>query len=464
MAEKTEQVMAEAYSQGLPYSLEAEQSVLGSVLIDPELLSTIMEKISSPQVFYTEKHRRLYSLMIRMFSESKPIDYVTLLEEARNEEIFDSDASAQSYLLHLMNQVPTTANLTSYCNIVLEKYYMRGLLTAATDIASSVREGDGNASELLDAAEQKIYDIRQGRQTSELRPIGEVIIGVYDNIYELNRKEDTRITGLASGFHQLDLILSGLNRSDLILLAARPGMGKTAFALNIASNVGIKYPNIDIAIFSLEMNNSQLVSRMLCSEALIPSDKMRTGRLEKEEWRNLAAAAERLTNTHIYLDDTAGISVSQMKAKVRRLKNLGLIIIDYLQLMTSSTRIENRVQEISQMTRGLKIMAKELNVPVICLSQLSRAAEQRQGHRPMLSDLRESGSIEQDADSVLFLFREEYYADAEEREGADDSIRNTAICIVAKNRHGSTGDVPIGWQGEYTRFSNLELGREAPPF
>ena len=198
MAEKTEQVMAEAYSQGLPYSLEAEQSVLGSVLIDPELLSTIMEKISSPQVFYTEKHRRLYSLMIRMFSESKPIDYVTLLEEARNEEIFDSDASAQSYLLHLMNQVPTTANLTSYCNIVLEKYYMRGLLTAATDIASSVREGDGNASELLDAAEQKIYDIRQGRQTSELRPIGEVIIGVYDNIYELNRKEDTRITGLAS--------------------------------------------------------------------------------------------------------------------------------------------------------------------------------------------------------------------------------------------------------------------------
>ena len=423
-----------------------------------------MEKISSPQVFYTEKHRRLYSLMIRMFSESKPIDYVTLLEEARNEEIFDSDSSAQSYLLHLMNQVPTTANLPSYCDIVLEKYYMRGLLTAATDIASSVREGDGSAAELLDAAEQKIYDIRQGRQNSELRPIGEVIIGVYDNIYELNRKEDTRITGLASGFHQLDLILSGLNRSDLILLAARPGMGKTAFALNIATNVGIKYPDLDIAIFSLEMNNSQLVSRMLCSEALIPSDKMRTGRLEKEEWRNLATAAQRLSNTHIYLDDTAGISVSQMKAKVRRLKNLGLIIIDYLQLMTSSTRIENRVQEISQMTRGLKIMAKELNVPVICLSQLSRAAEQRQGHRPMLSDLRESGSIEQDADSVLFLFREEYYADAEEREGAQDSIRNTAIWIVAKNRHGSTGDVPIGWQGEYTRFSNLEMSREAPPF
>lgn len=454
----------EMYSQGLPYNLEAEQSVLGSVLLDPEKLSSIMEKIDSPQVFYNEQHRKLYSLMIRMFSESKPIDYVTLLEEARGEEIFDNDSTAKSYLLHLMELVPTTANLLNYCDIVLEKYYMRNLLTAATEIESSVRQGEGSASELLDEAEQKIYDIRQGRQSSELRPISEVIIGVYDNIYEMNQKDDTRITGLASGFTQLDLILSGLNNSDLILLAARPGMGKSAFALNIAANVGIKHPDLDVAVFSLEMSNSQLVSRMLCSDALIPSDKMRTGRLEKEEWSKLAVSAQRLAGTHIWLDDTAGISVPQMKAKVRRLKNLGLVIIDYLQLMTSSSRIENRVQEISQMTRSLKIMAKELNVPVICLSQLSRAAEQRQGHRPMLSDLRESGSIEQDADSVLFLFREEYYADNEERDGADDSNRNTAICIVAKNRHGSTGDVMIGWQGEYTRFSNLEISREAPPF
>ncbi len=464
MPEKRDMPSLEAYSQGLPYNLEAEQSVLGSVLLDPEKLSEIMEKIASPQVFYNEQHRKLYSLMIRMFSESKPIDYVTLLEEARGESVFDNDATAKSYLLHLMELVPTTANLSNYCEIVLEKYYMRNLLSAATEIESSVRQGEGSASELLDAAEQKIYDIRQGRQSSELRPISEVIIGVYDNIYEMNQKDDTRITGLASGFTQLDLILSGLNKSDLILLAARPGMGKSAFALNIAANVGIKHPDLDVAVFSLEMSNSQLVSRMLCSDALIPSDKMRTGRLEKEEWSKLAVSAQRLAGTHIWLDDTAGISVPQMKAKVRRLKNLGLIIIDYLQLMTSSTRIENRVQEISQMTRSLKIMAKELDVPVICLSQLSRAAEQRQGHRPMLSDLRESGSIEQDADSVLFLFREEYYADNEERDGADDSSRNTAICIVAKNRHGSTGDVMIGWQGEYTRFSNLEISREAPPF
>ena len=453
----------EAYTQGLPYNLEAEQSVLGCVLLDPEKLPDIMEKIASPEVFYNEQHKKLYALMIRMFSESRPIDYITLLEKARGEEIFDNDATAKSYLLHLMELVPTTSNLSNYCDIVLEKYYMRNLLSAATEIESSVRQGEGSASELLDAAEQKIYDIRQGRQSSELRPISEVIIGVYDNIYEMNQKDDTRITGLASGFTQLDLILSGLNRSDLILVAARPGMGKSAFALNIAANVGIKHPDMDVAIFSLEMSNPQLVSRMLCSDALIPSDKMRTGRLEKEEWSKLAVSAQRLAGTHIWLDDTAGISVPQMKAKVRRLKNLGLIIIDYLQLMTSSTRIENRVQEISQMTRGLKIMAKELDVPVICLSQLSRAAEQRQGHRPMLSDLRESGSIEQDADSVLFLFREEYYADNEERDGADDATRNTAICIVAKNRHGSTGDVMIGWQGEYTRFSNLEMSRDAPP-
>ena len=234
----------EAYTQGLPYNLEAEQSVLGCVLLDPEKLPDIMEKIASPEVFYNEQHKKLYALMIRMFSESRPIDYITLLEKARGEEIFDNDATAKSYLLHLMELVPTTSNLSNYCDIVLEKYYMRNLLSAATEIESSVRQGEGSASELLDAAEQKIYDIRQGRQSSELRPISEVIIGVYDNIYEMNQKDDTRITGLASGFTQLDLILSGLNRSDLILVAARPGMGKSAFALNIAANVGIKHPDM----------------------------------------------------------------------------------------------------------------------------------------------------------------------------------------------------------------------------
>jgi replicative DNA helicase len=446
------------YGQNLPYSLEAEQSVLGSILIDPEKLPDVMNTIKSPAVFYTKAHQELYALMIQMFSESRPIDFVTLLEEAVRASVFETDESAKTYLLHLMEMVPTIVNLPQYCEIVVEKYYLRNLLSTATDIAASVREGDGDANDLLDAAEQKIYDIRQGRQTSDLQPISDVIIGVYDNIYQMHSRADSRYTGIPSGFIGLDAMISGLNKSDLILVAARPGMGKSAFALNIAANVALKN-DVEVAVFSLEMSNPQLVSRMLCADATITSDKLRTGHLDTEEWSRLAVSAQRLSATKIYLDDSAGLTVSQMKAKLRRLHNLGLIVIDYLQLMGSGSRIENRVQEVSMITRSLKVMAKELNVPVICLSQLSRAAEQRQGHRPMLSDLRESGSIEQDADSVLFLFREAYYNDDENSEPANP---NTAVCIVAKNRHGSTGDVTLGWQGEYTRFTNVELYRDEP--
>lgn len=442
------------FAGNLPYNLEAEQSVLGSILIDPELLTEIMNKIKSPAVFYTSQHQEIFGLMLKMFNESKPIDLVTFLDEAKRADIFDSEQNAKTYLLHLMELVPTTANLDYYCDIVIEKYYLRNLLSAATDIASSVRESDGTATQLLDSAEQKIYDIRQGRQSSDLKPISEVIIGVYDDIYKMHSKHDTKYTGLPTGFTGLDAKISGLNKSDLILIAARPGMGKTSFALNIASNVGLKTDK-DVAVFSLEMSNPQLVSRMLSSDAMIMSDKLRTGHLDTEEWSRLAVASQKLSGTSIYLDDSAGITVAQMKAKLRRLKNLGLVIIDYLQLMSSGSRIENRVQEISQITRSLKVMAKELNVPVICLSQLSRAAEQRQGHRPMLSDLRESGSIEQDADIVLFLFREDYYKDGEE-----ETNKNLATCIIAKNRHGETADVQLGWQGEYTRFSNVEMYRD----
>lgn len=446
------------YGQSLPYSLEAEQSVLGAILIDPEKLPDVMNAIKAPAAFYTRQHQELYALMVQMFSESKPIDYVTLLEESERAGIFENSQSAKAYLLHLMELVPTTANLSHYCGIVVEKYYLRNLLSAATDIAASVRESDGDASTLLDAAEQKIYDIRQGRQSADMKPISEVIIGVYDEIYQMNSKTDSRYTGLPSGFTGLDAMLSGLNKSDLILVAARPGMGKSSFALNIAANVAMKN-DVDVAVFSLEMSNPQLVSRMLSSDASITSDKLRTGHLDAEEWSRLAVSAQRLSATNIYFDDSAGITVSQIKAKLRRLKNLGLVIIDYLQLMSSGARIDNRVQEVSMITRSLKVMAKDLNVPVICLSQLSRAAEQRQGHRPMLSDLRESGSIEQDADSVLFLFREAYYNEENQDQPANE---NLATCIVAKNRHGSTGDVTIGWQGEFTRFSNVELYRDEP--
>ncbi len=444
------------YGQNLPYSLEAEQSVLGSILIDPEKLSDVMNVIKSPAVFYTKAHQELFALMLKMFGESRPIDFVTLLEEANQAGIFDTEDNAKSYLLHLMEMVPTILNLPNYCEIVVEKYYLRNLLDTASSIASSVREGEGDANALLDAAEQKIYDIRQGRQSSELKPISEVIIGVYDEIYQMHSRTDSRYTGLPSGFTGLDAMISGLNKSDLILLAARPGMGKSAFALNIAANVALKN-DVDVAVFSLEMSSPQLVSRMLCSDASITSDKLRTGHLDTEEWARLAVSAQRLSGTHIFLDDSAGMTVAQMKAKLRRLKNLGLIVVDYLQLMGSGSRIDNRVQEVSMITRSMKIMAKELNVPVLCLSQLSRAAEQRQGHRPMLSDLRDSGSIEQDADIVLFLFREGYYADEE----SDQPVNpNTATCIVAKNRHGSIGDVMLGWQGEFTRFNNVELYRD----
>ena len=451
-----DEVLAE-YGQNLPYSLEAEQSVLGAILIDPEKLPDVMNEIKTPAVFYTRQHQELYALMVQMFSESKPIDFVTLLEESERAGVFENDQNAKSYLLHLMELVPTTANLSHYCGIKKKKY-LRNLLSAATDIAASVRDADGDATSLLDAAEQKIYDIRQGRQSADLKPISEVIIGVYDEIYQMNSRDDSRYTGLPSGFTGLDALLSGLNKSDLILVAARPGMGKSSFALNIAANVALKN-DVEVAVFSLEMSNPQLVARMLSADALITSDKLRTGHLDAEEWSRLAVSAQRLSATQIYFDDSAGITVSQIKAKLRRLKNLGLVIIDYLQLMGSGSRIENRVQEVSMITRNLKIMAKELNVPVICLSQLSRAAEQRQGHRPMLSDLRESGSIEQDADSVLFLFREAYYNDENRDQPAND---NLATCIVAKNRHGSTGDVTIGWQGEYTRFSTVELSRDEP--
>ena len=446
------------FGQSLPYSLEAEQSVLGAILIDPEKISQVMNAIKTPAVFYMEQHQEIYALMLKMFSESRPIDFITLLEESERAGVFDSDGNARTYLLHLMELVPTTANLPRYCEIVVEKFYLRNLLKAATDISASVREGEGDAAALLDAAEQKIYDIRQGRQTSDLQPISEVVIGVYDQIYQMHAKADSRYTGIPSGFIGLDAMISGLNKSDLILVAGRPGMGKSNFALNIAANVGLKN-DVEVAVFSLEMSSPQLVSRMLCADSTIPSDKLRTGHLETEEWARLAVSAQRLSATKIFLDDSAGITVSQIKAKLRRLKNLGLVVIDYLQLMSSGQRVENRVQEVSMMTRSLKVMAKELNVPVVCLSQLSRAAEQRQGHRPMLSDLRESGSIEQDADIVLFLFREAYYSDEDSQEPVNP---NSAVCIVAKNRHGATGDVTLGWQGEYARYTNLELYRDEP--
>ncbi|WMJ24129.1 replicative DNA helicase [Paludicola sp. MB14-C6] len=438
----------------LPYSLEAEQSVLGGLLLDPECISTVLEYITKADMFYRQQHRDLFAVFLNMFNSSKTIDFITVLDESIRAEAFDSQESAKLYLVSLMELVPTTANILEYCRIVQEKYYIRTLIIACSEIADRASDGDIEAKQLLDLAEQRIYDIRQGKDASALTKIDTVIIEAYDRLVKLTGEDKDQYLGLPTGFSSLDYLISGLNKSDLILVAARPGMGKTSFALNIATNVALKSKK-DVAVFSLEMSNEQLVTRVLSSEARIKSEQLRKGTLSGDEWVKLATSAEVLSKTNMYLDDTAGITVAEMKAKLRRLRNLGLVVIDYLQLMSSGKRTENRVQEISQMTRNLKIMAKELNVPVILLSQLSRAAEQRQGHRPMLSDLRDSGSIEQDADIVLFLYREGYY---------EEDVENKCLaqCIVAKNRHGSTGDVDIRWIGEYTRFESLELLRDEP--
>lgn len=439
----------------LPSSLEAEQSVLGGILLDPDLISTVLEYITKPDMFYRKQHRDLFSVLIGMFNVSKKIDFVTVLDEANRAGVFADNDSAKLYLVSLMEMIPALSNITEYCKIVQEKYYTRTLIVACTDITNKAISDEIDARSLLELAEQRIYDIRQGKDSTALSKIDAVLIEAYDRLVRLTGEDRDQYLGLPTGFAYLDTMIAGLNKSDLILVAARPGMGKTSFALNVATNVAL-HSKKDVVIFSLEMSNEQLVTRVLSSEARIKSERLKVGNLSSEEWVKLATSADVLSKTNIYLDDSAGITIAEMKAKLRRLKNLGLVVIDYLQLMSSGKQNENRVQEISVMTRNLKILAKEMNIPVILLSQLNRAAEQRQGHRPMLSDLRDSGSIEQDADIVLFLCREGYYDEEVEN-------RDLAQIIVAKNRHGTTGDVDVRWVGEYTRFESLETMRE-PPF
>lgn len=442
--------------ENLPYSLEAEQSVLGALLLEPDRIAVVLEQVSRPEMFYRRQHQELFSILIGMFNLSRTIDFITVLDEVVRGEVFDSAENAKLYLVQLMEIVPTTANLSEYCRIVKEKYYLRSLITACGDIVARARDGEYAAEQVLEYAEQRVYDIRQGRDDTALAKMDSVIIETYDRLLKMTGEDKEQYLGLRSGFSQLDKMLGGLNRSDLILLAARPGMGKSSFAMNVALNVARRYPQKEVVMFSLEMSNEQLVSRAMSSEARIESHKLRVGQLTADEWVQLASCADVLSRMNFYFSDAAGVTVNDIKARLMRLKNLGLVVIDYLQLMSTGKRSENRVQEISQLTRGLKIMAKELDVPILLLSQLSRAAEQRQGHKPMLSDLRDSGSIEQDADIVLFLYREDYYEEVTED-------RNDAQCIVAKNRHGSTGDVDLRWIGQYTRFEDVEKYRDEPP-
>ena len=432
----------------LPFNLEAEQSVLGAILVDASCLAAVMDDLR-PDNFYRPENARLFEIMIRQFTTAQPIDFVTVLELSCAEDVFPSDADAKVYLAQLIQIVPSTANVGAYAKIVKEKSYVRSLMMAAQEIIENARDAGNDAQTLMDAAEQKIFDIRQGRDSSKLQRIDSIVLSIYAKLQGLSGDDKADYMGIPTGFAALDRVMTGLNKSDLILLAARPAMGKTSFALNIATNVAMKAGK-KVAVFSLEMSAEQLVERILSSDALVQGNKMRTGELSVEDWVRIASAAQNIAKAPIYIDDTAGITVPEMKSRLRRVKDLGLVIIDYLQLMSSTSKSENRVQVVSEITRSLKVMAKEMSIPVIVLSQLSRGPESRTDHRPMLSDLRESGSIEQDADLVLFLYRDAYY-------NRDSEEQNVAECIVAKNRHGETGNIKMAWDGEHTKFAGLEI-------
>ena len=439
----------------LPFSYEAEQSVLGAILLDSSCLSAVMEILPRAEYFYQVNNRMIYETMLDMFTTAQSIDYVTVLEHLRENPGFD-ESSGKVYLMQLVELVPSVSNVEAYAKIVRDKYDVRTLIITSREIMEDASDLSNDASTLLDAAEQRIFDIRRGKNMQGLQRLNEVIIQTFDRLDQLNSPDKDKYRGIPTGIGELDDTITGLNRSDLIILGARPGMGKTSFALNIARNVAVQSGR-RVAFFSLEMGREQLASRLLSSEALISGTKLRTGELSDSEWPRLVEAADILSKTEIYLDDSPGITVPGIKAKVRRLKDVDLIVIDYLQLMTSARPIDNRVQEISEITRSLKIMAKELNVPVITLAQLARGSEKRTDHRPVLSDLRDSGSIEQDADIVLFLYRDEYYA--QEHGPDDEGDKNSAECIVAKNRHGEIKNIPLHWRGEFMRFTAQELVR-----
>ncbi len=436
----------------LPHSIEAEQSVIGAVISDPSILPTVIEQVKA-EYFYSEQHKAIFSIIVRMFSTGSPVDIITVLNEAEKLHIFETSSEGRRYLSEIGETLPSTSNIESYCKIVADKYFIRSLGYAARTILEDIQSGEHDAQLLLDAAEQKIYDIRQGRDVRGLVPISEAIAEAYDRLGKISGPDKDKYVGARTGFTLLDSITSGLNKSDLIIIAARPGMGKTSFAMNIATNVA-RHSDKEVVTFNLEMSKEQLATRILSTEALVDSNSLRNGRISGDDWVKLATSAGYLSTLPLYIDDTASMTVQQMKAKLRRVKNLGLVIIDYLQLMGTTSRSDNRVLVISEITRELKVMAKELNVPVILLSQLSRAVEGRTDKRPMLSDLRESGSIEQDADIVLFLYRDAYY-------NKESPNQNISECIIAKNRHGETGSVNLIWDGQYTRFSNPEYN--TPP-
>ena len=432
-----------------PHDEDAEQAVLGSMLTDNDAVMAAVEVLKE-DAFYREDNKIIYQAILNLYSKSEPIDIITLKDELESMGKFEQVGGFE-YLASLPDKVPTTANVQKYIKIVEEKSVLRNLIKTANEIIELGYNPTEDVEDIMDGAEKKIFDIMQSKNTKSYTPIKGVLVESFTNLEKLyNQKQ--HVTGVPTQFYDLDDKTAGLHGSELILVAARPAMGKTAFALNIATNAALR-ANVPVAIFSLEMSKDQLVNRMLCSEAMVDSNKVRTGKLDEEDWTKLAEAIGPLSEAGVYIDDTPGISVMEIRTKCRKLKmekNIGLVVIDYLQLISGSNkRNGSREQEISEISRSLKVLAKELNVPVIALSQLSRAVEQRDDHRPMLSDLRESGAIEQAADIVMFLYRDDYY----NKESAEKDI---AEVIIAKQRGGSTGTVKLYWMGNYTKFVNIE--------
>ncbi|KHD84983.1 replicative DNA helicase [Bacillus ginsengihumi] len=441
--------MSEIIDRIPPQNIEAEQAVLGAIFLEPSSFITASE-VLVPEDFYRSAHQKIFQIFFKLNDAGKAVDLVTVAEELSVTQQLE-DVGGVSYLSELATSVPTAANIGYYAQIVAEKSLLRRLIRTATNIAQEGYTREDSVDELLDDAERSIMEVAQRKNAGDFQHIKDVLVNTYDNIELLhNRKGD--ITGIPTGFNELDRMTAGFQRNDLIIVAARPSVGKTAFALNIAQNVGTKAGE-NVAIFSLEMGAEQLVMRMLCAEGNIDAQRLRTGSLTDEDWRKLTMAMGSLSNSGIFIDDTPGIRISEIRSKCRRLKQeqgLGMIVIDYLQLIQGSANSkENRQQEVSEISRSLKALARELEVPVIALSQLSRSVEQRQDKRPMMSDIRESGSIEQDADIVAFLYREDYYEQ-------DTENKNIIEIIIAKQRNGPVGTVQLAFVKEYNKFVNLE--------
>lgn len=448
----------------LPFSLMAEQSLIGSLLIDSDKINSVSDRIA-PDDFYLSEHRAIYSAMLRLASAGGGIDPVTLIDTLEKERVYDR-AGAENYLKTLTEVVPSPLNLEDYLRIVVEKSVMRQLIDICGSVSERAFSESEKSADLIEYASKKIDELSAGRSVRGFRDLKTLLIKVYKDL-ELLAKDPAAFEGIPTGFSALDRLLCGIGLTDFVIIGARPGMGKTSLALNIATNVALQTGK-KVAIFSLEMSDEQIASRILSSRAMVTSTDMRIGKLTNADWVKLSQAVSQLTEARIIIDDTPDITVSGMKARIKREKDVGMVVIDYLQLMQGEKHTDNRVLEIGDITRGMKLMAKELGIPVVCAAQLSRSVEKNNtsNKRPMMSDLRDSGTIEQDADTVLFIYREEYYKSNGNAGGEPEDETPVAEIIVAKNRHGSTGNVKLNWIGKYTTFYSVDnrlSDSDAPP-